>query len=74
MTEWFLDPKSLALMSGAVIQLAITWWSSRQTAAIVVELVAWRLNVVQQISTLEARVEAHGEEIMRLRSAREGQA
>jgi hypothetical protein len=67
--EWFLDPKSIALMAGAAVQLIITVWHSRQTADLVAELVAWRLEVVETMSALETRVGVSEGEITRLRDA-----
>jgi len=54
-TEWLLDPKSIALIAGAAVQLVITVWHSRQTAQVVEELVAWRLQVVATLAALETK-------------------
>ena len=68
MTEWLLDPKSIALIAGAAVQLVITVWHSRQTAAVVEELVAWRLQVVATLAALETKATQSQEEISRLRT------
>lgn len=70
MLQWFLDPKSVALIAGVAVQLVITVWHSKQTAKLVEELVEWRLEVVRQLATLEARVAGQGLEIDRLRGRR----
>jgi len=67
-TEWLLDPKSIALIAGAAVQLVITVWHSRQTAAVVEELVAWRLQVVATLAALETKATQSQEEISRLRT------
>lgn len=64
---WFLDPKSVALIAGVAVQLVITVWHSKQTAALVAELVKWRLEVVRQLAELETRVENQERELDRLR-------
>jgi hypothetical protein len=66
-TTWLLDPKSIALIAGAVVQLVIAVWHSRQTALIVAELVAWRLEVVATLAALETKAEQSRVEIVRLR-------
>ena len=68
MTQWLLDPKSIALIAGAAVQLVITVWHSRQTAAVVEELVAWRLQVVATLAALETKATQSQEEISRLRT------
>ena len=68
MTQWLLDPKSIALIAGAAVQLIITVWHSRQTAAVVEELVAWRLQVVATLAALETKATQSQEEISRLRT------
>jgi hypothetical protein len=67
-TQWLLDPKSIALIAGAAVQLIITVWHSRQTAEVVEELVTWRLEVVKTMSALETKVDQSQEEILRLRN------
>ena len=68
MTQWLLDPKSIALIAGAAVQLIITVWHSRQTAQVVEELVAWRLQVVATLAALETKATQSQEEISRLRT------
>ena len=68
MTQWLLDPKSIALIAGAAVQLVITVWHSRQTAQVVEELVAWRLQVVATLAALETKATQSQEEISRLRT------
>lgn len=68
MTQWLTDPKSIALMAGAAVQLIITVWHSRQTAEIVAELVAWRLQVVVTLAALETKATQSAAEIERLRN------
>lgn len=68
MTQWLLDPKSIALIAGAAVQLIITVWHSRQTAEVVEELVAWRLQVVATLAALETKATQSQEEISRLRT------
>jgi len=67
-TQWLLDPKSIALIAGAAVQLIITVWHSRQTAEVVEELVAWRLQVVATLAALETKATQSQEEISRLRT------
>ncbi len=67
MSEWITDPKSIALISGAAVQLVITVWHSKQTARLVDELVDWKSKVIATLAELETKVETHGKEIDRLR-------
>jgi hypothetical protein len=67
-TQWLTDPKSIALIAGAAVQLIITVWHSRQTAAVVEELVEWRLQVVATLAALETKSNQAQEEILRLRN------
>lgn len=62
-----MDPKSIALIAGAVVQLVITWWQSRQTALALSALLKWQLEVVQKLSAIETTQESHEREISRLR-------
>ena len=68
MTQWLTDPKSIALMAGAAVQLIITVFHARETAKAVEDLAAWRLEVVGTLATLEAKADQSWEEINRLRS------
>lgn len=55
--SWFMDPKSMALIAGAAIQLVITVWQSRATTATVQDLSRWRLEVVGTLAALETRAD-----------------
>ena len=64
MAEWFLDPKSISLMAGAALAVTISVWQGTQTAALVADLVKWRLEVAapafarheSQLHTLEGEI------------------
>ncbi len=43
LAEWFLDPKSITLLGGTALVVAASVWQGRQTAAVVADLVKWRL-------------------------------
>jgi hypothetical protein len=73
MHDWFTDPKSIAVITGAVLSVGIGVWQGRQTAAIVADLVKWRLETAAPaFERLAIKVGTMEHEVERLRNLREG--
>ena len=72
MIEWLTAPKSITVILGALIITGGSIWQSRMTAALVAELLEWRLEAVKSLSDHEARIKNNTDEIERLRNLREG--
>lgn len=73
MTEWFFDPKSIALIGGTALAVATSVWQGKQTAGVVAELVKWRQDRVDpMLERHDVATKTHAAEIDRLRDLKEG--
>ena len=77
-SDWFSDPKTVALVATGFSQVVISIWLGRQTAQALRDLNDWRNEVLQpwqsKVDTTLARIETqvlnNSQEIERLRRSR----
>lgn len=75
MSEWFHDPKSLALIASAATSIVISVWQGKQTASALKDVIDWRLQVAAPaFSRLESKVDTLDREVERLRNQAEGRS